>query len=797
MDHSKDYATVLSESHKTSKTQQKKQKVNVVFNYSNQELNSDMLKVLNKGLNYSILPHKIDNTLVLTEFRRFERTILWNEFWKEKGNNEENKKTNSIFKILKNNFPNYKSSESLKAFLNSIKSDLMDPLNRKKVAPNLNGDEYKALLELSKLQKERKIVIKQCDKGAGIIILNYDDYIKSCNEHLEMTKNVGDQVVNYYQRVEESEFIRSKERIKEVLEEARDNDIIDKDEFEALNPRDKLPSKFYSTYKVHKKHDPGETPPVRPIISASGSSMENIGKYVQHHINEFGSVHSTYLKDTPDFLRTINEVNEKEELENDTILVTMDVAALFTNIPNEEGMEAVREVFEEKQETKFHKEFVLRLLEILLHNNYFEFNGEMFKQIIGAAMGSQPIPNYANIFMAKKIDRKIISIFEKYATEEHISLKLFKRFLDDLFFIFKGSSKALHKILDEINEIHPNIKLTMNHTSIDEDESCDCPIKETIPFLDVSMSIKNGKIETDLYRKPTDRNQYLLPSSCHPNDCIRNIPFSLALRIVKICSNVENRNKRCEELKQMLMEREYDEAVVDSAINRAKKISREKALEPKIQKSESEKRPVYVSTYDPRLPNISNIINKHWRAQSFVDNNFKKNFPKPPMVAFKRQKNIRSFLIRAKVSPLQNRIQRFVKGMFPCMKQCINCPFINSEKKIKGPNFTWNINGHFTCETNNIIYMIECKKDHCKSKYIGQSGKKCAQRMSQHRGYVNNRNLNQPTGYHFNQPGHSVSDMRITVLEKVKHKDELYRREREKYFINKFDTFKNGMNKQP
>jgi len=84
-------------------------------------------------------------------------------------------------------------------------------------------------------------------------------------------------------------------------------------------------------------------------------------------------MHSPYLKDTPDFLRTINEVILKEELENDTILITMDVAALFTNIPNEEGMEAVREVFEEKQETKIHKEFVLRLLEILLHNNYFEF----------------------------------------------------------------------------------------------------------------------------------------------------------------------------------------------------------------------------------------------------------------------------------------------------------------------------------------------------------------------------------------------------------------------------------------
>ena len=134
-------------------------------------------------------------------------------------------------------------------------------------------------------------------------MLNYDDYIKSCTEHLETTRTVGNVEENYYQRVEESEFIRSKERIKEVLKEARDNEIIDKAEFEALIPKEKLPSKFYSTFKVHKEHEHGKPPPVRPIISASGSSMENIGKNVQHHINEFGSKHSTYIKDTPDFLK--------------------------------------------------------------------------------------------------------------------------------------------------------------------------------------------------------------------------------------------------------------------------------------------------------------------------------------------------------------------------------------------------------------------------------------------------------------------------------------------------------------
>ena len=93
--------------------------------------------------------------------------------------------------------------------------------------------------------------------------------------------------------------------------------------------------------------------------------------------------------------------------------------------------------------------------------------------------------------------------------------------------------------------------------------------------------------------------------------------------------------------------------------------------------------------------------------------------------------------------------------------------------------------------------MIECKKDTCKQRYIGQSGQKFASRIAQHRGYIQNRKFNQPTGYHFNQPGHSVSDMSVTILEKVKYRDELYRREREKYLINKFDTYKNGMNKQP
>ena len=58
----------------------------------------------------------------------------------------------------------------------------------------------------------------------------------------------------------------------------------------------------------------------------------------------------------------------------------------------------------------------------------------------------------------------------------------------------------------------------MSHTTPPtiENPECDCKREETIQFLDTSCKIIEGKIITDLYRKETDRNQYLLPSSCHP-----------------------------------------------------------------------------------------------------------------------------------------------------------------------------------------------------------------------------------------------------------------------------------------
>ena len=86
-------------------------------------------------------------------------------------------------------------------------------------------------------------------------------------------------------------------------------------------------------------------------------------------------------------------------------------------------------------------------------------------------------------------------------------------------------------------------------------DRCECKYQESIPFLDTSLSIEDGRIEVDLYKKDTDRNQYLLRESCHPAGVTASIPFSLSLRIVRICTKNENRDKRVSELKQALTAR--------------------------------------------------------------------------------------------------------------------------------------------------------------------------------------------------------------------------------------------------
>jgi hypothetical protein len=240
--------------------------------------------------------------------------------------------------------------------------------------------------------------------------------------------------------------------------------------------------------------------------------------------------------------------------------------------------------------------------------------------------------------------------------------------------------------------------------------------------------VKDGKLVTDLYRKETDKVQYLLPNSSHPSHIFKNIPFSLALRLVRICSEKEDLKKRLDELKIMLLSRKYNKGIINTAIKKALELDRTEALK-KVSKKPNE-RVICALTFNPKLPSVSNIIHKHWKTMT-TDKNMLEVFPKPPMVAFRQPPNLKSLLCRAKL-PSNQKQKRIILGMKPCRNPCNTCPYVSTTKVAKSSQTkeVINLKGSFNCNTMGIIYITTCEK--CNIQYIGQTERKLRDRFGEH-----------------------------------------------------------------
>ena len=172
-------------------------------------------------------------------------------------------------------------------------------------------------------------------------------------------------------------------------------------------------------------------------------------------------------------------------------------------------------------------------------------------------------------------------------------------------------------------------------------------------------------------------------------------------------------------------------------------------------------------------------------------------FPKPPMIAYKRPKSLKDILIKAKIPPFISRWpKRQTSGMKRCLKCCI-CPYVHCTNFIKSSSsddFLLNVKSSYDCRTSNVIYLIECLK--CKKQYVGQTSRSLKERIKEHLGYIRNSKISEPTGSHFNLPGHDISMLQVSILEKCKLESKVYRETREEFFIQKFQTKFKGMNRK-
>ena len=206
-------------------------------------------------------------------------------------------------------------------------------------------------------------------------------------------------------------------------------------------------------------------------------------------------------------------------------------------------------------------------------------------------MGTICAPTYANIFTA---------YFEEIFIDPLIrnATKLYLSYIDDIILIWTKSENELLTFFEKLNQQHPSIKFEMKHS------------KDKIEFLNTLIyKDKNNNIQTNLYKKPTDRQNYIHSKSAHPFSLKKSIAYSQALRLKRICSTTGEYEKHTENLKKQLIKKGYPETMVNEEIQKAINQDRKGLLNK--EKTETGNHITLCVSYNKTLPNIKIIIEKH------------------------------------------------------------------------------------------------------------------------------------------------------------------------------------------
>lgn len=295
----------------------------------------------------------------------------------------------------------------------------------------------------------------------------------------------------------------------------------------------------------------------------------------------------SYLRDTGDFIEQLSKTRIDQEIQ-DIYLITMDVVSLYTNIPHDKGMIAMEHFLNLRTDKNPPTLFLLEMISILLYKNFFLFGNEYYLQKQGAAMGSRFSPDYACLFMGYLEERYVWNNNPFYD-----NILLWKRYVDDVFCIFKGTVELFHDFLSHLNNMVDSIKFS---AVIDV---------KSVSFLDTTVFLEGGTLSTSLYTKPTDKNSILHASSAHPTYLKRGLPYTQFLRIKRICTRESDFNNEIRKMYKQFSLRGYPSTWLNEALE---KVHNNETTPKTVRRAPV----VCTTTYTRQSSLIKESIRKHW-----------------------------------------------------------------------------------------------------------------------------------------------------------------------------------------
>ena len=448
----------------------------------------------------------------------------------------------------------------------------------------------------------------------------------------------------------------------------------------------------------------------RPIISSPVYHTSGISKILHMILQPVLEKIKHIVKDTFDFVERFDET-----MDEDTIIVTWDIKALYPNIRHDLFHEAIaywvdKYASEIPLLQRFSKDFVLDALFIILKYNYAYFDQTFYHQIKGTATGTTFAVVGANLVVAYK-EVKLFAILPELYPRDFVEwfIMNYFRFLDDLCHKWRKRFD-LRAFAEALNAMDMDLEFIMDI------------IAEQTHYLDVNMYKDGGRIHFDVYHKPTNAFGYLRYHSSHPRHTVNNIALSLAKRIVRIVS--QNRDRRLDELKQRLWNRDHPKEVVETSLM--------KLFQP--ENNRSDEQITFVHTYNPG----HRFERRTVRESLKQTNHFRilRVFGETEVVMATRQpKNLRLILTKSRFDLIPEIKYRPPAGVYAC-GNCTYCArgYIKNMDSfsVRGSNNhvnVWKFTRHFNCNSKNLLYICITTKD--EEFYLGKT-KNAKTRISKH-----------------------------------------------------------------
>lgn len=197
--------------------------------------------------------------------------------------------------------------------------------------------------------------------------------------------------------------------------------------------------------------------------------------------------------------------------------------------------------------------------------NVFLYNGKVYKQVDGLSMGSPLAPILANWFVSK---------FETTLLKDSTikQPKFYRRYVDDIFAVFE-SEEDLEVFYNLLNNSHDNLTFTIERMNM---------TTKSLPFLDVNISVgQSDRLETSVFRKPTNTNVLLNYDAMAPISWKRGIVQCFLKRASKICSSKIAYEDEIENLKRIFKANSYPASFVQRILdNNIRAADGERATNP-------------------------------------------------------------------------------------------------------------------------------------------------------------------------------------------------------------------------